>query len=184
MSNDWKRFLPAIEAAYAPWMRDHGSLTARIQQRCKKFSVRNVCDSLRTATRDECRLIGTTSRHKVYTREVFLRADDLPVVFAHSVVAAQHLHGAWHALHTVGQRPLGPLLFAHPLVRRAPLHFKALTPEHPLYRRATATLAAPPRRLWARRSLFTLYGTPLLVTEVFLPDIMQLEIVGAVRIAA
>lgn len=175
MSNDWTCYLPDIEAGYAPWLQDHGSLTARIQQRCKKFSVRNVCDTLRTATHDECSVIGASPRHKVYTREVFLLADAQPVVFAHSVVAARHLRGAWHSLATLGNRPLGAVLFAHPLVQRAPLHLRALKPHHSLYRRATAALEAPPKRLWARRSLFILHGAPLLVTEVFLPRILLLK---------
>lgn len=174
MSNDWTRYLPDIEAGYAPWLHDHGSLTARIQRHCKKFGVRNVCNTLRAATRDECAVIGVSPRHKVYTREVFLLADNKPVVFAHSVVAASHLRGAWHSIATLGNRPLGALLFAHPLVRRAPLHLCALKPDHTLYRRAANALDAPPHKLWARRSLFTLRGAPLLVTEVFLPGILLL----------
>ena len=174
MSNNWKRFLPAVEAAYAPWMRDHGSLTQRIQQCCHTFNVSKMCDGLMAVAQDETTLLGVAAQRKVYAREVFLLADDRPVVFAHSVVAAQHLHGAWHALRTLGRRPLGPLLFAHPLVRRAPLRFQVLTPAHALYRRATAPLPTPPQRLWARRSLFSLHGAPLLVTEIFLPDILQL----------
>jgi chorismate lyase len=35
-------------------------------------------------------------------------------------------------------------------------------------------LDAPPQKLWARRSLFTLHDAPLLVTEIFLPDILRL----------
>lgn len=174
MRNDWNSYLPDIETGYAPWLHDHGSLTARIQQRCKKFSVRNVCNTLLTATRDERALIGVTPRQKVYTREVFLLADGKPVVFAHSVVAAPHLRSAWHSLATLGNRPLGALLFAHPLVRREPLHLCALKPNHTLYRRAAEALDTPPLKLWARRSLFTLHGAPLLVTEVFLPGILLL----------
>ncbi|MBW8076756.1 MAG: chorismate lyase, partial [Gallionella sp.] len=32
----------------------------------------------------------------------------------------------------------------------------------------------PPATLYARRSLFYLHGAPLLVTEVFLPEILEL----------
>ena len=171
---DWRTFLPDIEPGYAPWLHDHGSLTRRIQQRCSQFQVRNVCDCLMTAVHDETALLGQPPRQKIYTREVFLLADDQPVVFAHSVVAPQHLRGAWQALQHLGNRPLAALLFAHPLVQRAPLHYRTLKPNHPLYRRATVTLDTPPPKLWARRSLFTLHGAPLLVTEVFLPEILPL----------
>jgi hypothetical protein len=75
----------------------------------------------------------------------------------------------------LGNRSLGTLLFTHPLVKRHPLYFKALQPHHPLYQSATAALDELPSRLWARRSLFTLRGAPLLVTEVFLPEILKLK---------
>ena len=170
----WQSFFPVTAAAYAPWLRDHGSLTWRIQQRCTVFSVRNAGNCLATAAYDETALLGLPSRQKIYTREVFLYADGTPVVFAHSVVAPQHLRGAWQALQSLGNKPLGALLFAHPLVERAPLHYKALKPQHALYQRAANVLDAAPERLWARRSLFTLREVPLLVTEVFLPEILLL----------
>lgn len=173
--HDWLTFLSNVEKGYAPWLRDKGSLTLRIQQRCAAFSVRNVRNCPATAAYDETALLGLPPRQKIYTREVFLYADGLPVVFAHSVVAPQHLRGAWHALRRLGNHPLGALLFAHPLVERAPLHYKALKPQHALYHRAVAVLDAAPGHLWARRSLFSLHGAPLLVTEVFLPDILKLH---------
>jgi len=65
-------------------------------------------------------------------------------------------------------------LFAHPQVERKPLHYKALRGTHILYQRVAVALNNPPGRLWARRSLFYLHGAPLLVTEVFLPEILRL----------
>jgi chorismate--pyruvate lyase len=106
---------------------------------------------------------------------VYLYADDRPVIFAHSVVTHQHLRGAWAEVRSLGSKPLGAMLFAHPLVERKPLHYKALRSRHPLYQRAAALLSDPPNRLWARRSLFHLHGAPLLVTEVFLPEILNLS---------
>ena len=171
----WQEFLPVTAADYMRWLRDHGSLTLRIQQCCAAFSVRNAGNFPATAAHDETALLGLPPRQKIYTREVFLCADGVPVVFAHSVVAPRYLRGAWHALQRLGNKPLGALLFAHPLVERAPLHYKVLKPQHTLYQRAAKMLDAAPERLWARRSLFTLHGAPLLVTEVFLPDILKLH---------
>lgn len=174
-TESWHTLLPNIETAYTPWLRANGSLTLHIQQRCNNFSVRNVQNHLAVAMYDETALLGLPARQRIYTREVFLHADDHPVVYAHSVVSAQHLRGAWHALQNLGTRPLGALLFAHPLVKRSELHFHALKLSHPLYQRATTALDSPPPRLWARRSLFILHDAPLLVTEIFLPDILALR---------
>lgn len=161
-------------ASLTPWLRDHGSLTQRIQQHCERFSVHKVSSGLARIARDEAVLLGIAPQQLLYAREVFLYADGHPVVFAHSACARQHLRGAWAALGGLGNQPLGALLFSHPLIERQPLHYKALRSMHPLYQRAAALLSEPPARLWARRSLFYLRGAPLLVTEVFLPEILKL----------
>lgn len=171
---DWLSFVPCIEVGYAPWLHDHGSLTRRIQQRCDSFNVRSVYAGLGMANRDEIALLNISRPQQVYARNVFLYADGRPVVFAHSVVAVRHLQRAWHALQHLGNRPLGALLFSHPLVQRAPLRYKSLKPGHPLYRQAASVMEEKPPRLWARRSVFTLHGASLLVTEVFLPQILEL----------
>ncbi|HEU0219488.1 MAG TPA: chorismate lyase [Gallionella sp.] len=169
----WRGAALGCETGLVPWLRDRGSLTQRIQQRCACFAVRGVRSGLARIAPDEAALLGVAPQHLAWSREVFLYADGRPVVFAHSACARQHLRGAWSAVRGLGNRPLGALLFAHPLVERRPLHYKALRSAHPLYQRATAVLGDSPGRLWARRSLFYLRGAPLLVTEVFLPEILH-----------
>lgn len=172
----WNSSTLGAPAALQPWLRDRGSLTRRIQLRCADFSVRNVKCSLSRIALDESAVLDIAQQHLAWSREVFLCANGSPVVFAHSACPAQHLSGAWRRLRDLGARPLGALLFADPKIVRQPLHYKALHSHHPLHRRATAGLIAPPARLWARRSLFYLCDAPLLVTEVFLPEILKCRI--------
>ena len=157
-----------------PWLRDHGSLTQRIQQRCQQFSVHPMWRGLARIAYHEATLLAVKPQQFAYSREVFLLADGVPVVFAHSTCARQHLHGSWAALGGLGNRPLGTMLFNHPLVERRALTFKKLRAHHPLYQQA-ARMAELPPTLWARRSLFYLHEAPLLVTEVFLPTIFKLN---------
>lgn len=161
--------------AYVPWLRDEGSLTLRIQRRCGIFTVRPVRSGLARVAFDEAALLGVARDRYAFSREVYLYADGRPVVFAHSACAPADLQGSWRALRDLGNRSLGSLLFTHPLVERHPLRYKALQFHHPLYRSAATLLGGAPQRLWARRSLFTLHGAPLLVTEVFLPHILELR---------
>jgi chorismate--pyruvate lyase len=177
----WHGAAMGCGADLAPWLRDPGSLTQRIRQRCTRFAVRGVRIGLARIALDESALLGSAPQQLAWSREVFLYADDQPVVFAHSALAPEHLRGAWSAVRMLGNKPLGALLFAHPLVERKPLHYQALRNTHPLYQRAAAVLnggsnntAAQAHRLWARRSLFYLHDAPLLVTEVFLPGILLL----------
>lgn len=170
----WHGAALGCEAGLARWLCDRGSLTRRIQQRCSQFEVRGVRSGLARIALDEAVLLGVAPSHLAWSREVFLYADGRPVVFAHSACARRHLQGAWVDIGTLGDRPLGALLFAHPLVERRPLHYRLLHSTHPLYRRAAVAMDDPPDRLWARRSLFCLHDAPLLVTEVFLPEILDL----------
>lgn len=171
----WRSDTLGCDHALSPWLHDKGSLTLRIQQHCSQFAVRNVRSGLARIVLDESALLGIAQQRFAYSREVFLYADNRPVVFAHSACALKHLRGAWSAVAGLGNQPLGALLFAHPLVKRQPLHYKVLRATHPLYQQAAKVLDNPPKKFWARRSLFHLHNAPLLVTEVFLPDILRLH---------
>ncbi len=179
----WNGAALGCPVALRPWLHDHGSLTQRIQQRCGKFTVQPVHNGLARIAYDEAALLGIAPRRLAWSREVFLYADGQPVVFAHSTCAYEHLRGTWKTMRGLGNRSLGSLLFTHPMVIRQPLHFKALRAHHPLHlgRALTRQVGLKPdpqiahETFWARRSLFTLHGAPLLVTEVFLPEILQLK---------
>ncbi|MCW5604337.1 MAG: chorismate lyase [Burkholderiales bacterium] len=168
----WHR--PPVPVFYLGWLRDETSLTDRIRSRCSAFSVKVVFQGLRRADRDERFLLRDADRRRMLVREVLLYCRRTPVVFAHSVLDPDDLRGPWRRLAGLGNRPLGAALFADPLVRRHPLRQKKLHAHHELHRRARATLSTGPGPLWARRSLFTLHESPILVTEVFLPGILKL----------
>ncbi len=173
----WLQRLPgaARDLPHRDWLSDAGSLTARVAGHCRWFSVDLVRQALARPHRDEVRALGIPRRERAWVREVVLRADGRPVVFAHSVLPRENVRGAWRLFAGMGGRPLGAALFADPGIRRAPLEFRRLDGRHPLWQ-AAARIVGPLRgELWARRSLFYRRGKPLLVTEVFLPDIVKLK---------
>jgi chorismate lyase len=157
------------------WLLNRGSLTQLIQQHCcNVFRVKPVFQSLAKACGDELAVMNLRRDELALVREVYLYCGDNPVVFAHSVVAREDLRGAWRGLSGLGNRSLGTVLFTNPVVKRTPLLFKKLTSTHPLFSRACQRLQVKPAGLWARRSLFSLHGQSILVTEVFLPSILEL----------
>lgn len=170
----WHR-LPRSAACYHDWLHDRGSLTGRIEARCAEFSVKVMFQGLRRVSRDERFMLAGGRRVLALVREVYLYCGRTPVVFAHSVIAPRALDGVWRRLSGLGSRPLGAALFADPRIRRHPLLQRRLDRHHELYGRACAALQTPPPQLWARRSLFALHGSPILVTEVFLPGILKLR---------
>ena len=170
----WLRRPPSVPGRYRVWLDDRGSLTRRIEQHCSDFRVKVLSQRRARVNGDEGVIWPYGLRRLAWVREVYLMCRRTPVVFAHSVIDPKALHGAWRRLQRLGNRPLGAVLFADPRIRRFPLRQKKLNRNHPLYRRACAALRTRPPHLWARRSLFTLRGMPILVTEVFLPEILRL----------
>ena len=170
----------ALPAALLPWLRDAGSLTARIRARCERFAVQVVGQHLGPVHPDEAVLLGLRPGERAWVREVLLVADGRPVVFARSLLPRRNVRGAWNLFHGIGSRPLGQALFSDPAISRLPLACRRLDGRDARYHRAQAALTrfAPaqslPRTLWARRSVFLLRGSALMVSEAFLPEILEL----------
>ncbi|UJP01360.1 MAG: chorismate lyase [Nitrosomonas sp.] len=170
----WHSTLTSVSYHQRHWLQDRGSLTRRIQDRCGQFRVQRVFQSFSRIYGDESDVMGLRASELAMVREVYLYCGNTPVVFAHSVVAHKNLRGAWRGLSGLGNKSLGTVLFTNPRIKRTPLEFKKVSRGHFLYDRACARLPEKPANLWARRSLFTLHGQSILVTEVFLPAILNL----------
>ena len=169
----WLRRPVGALSRWRHWLVNRGLLTARIQQRCARFSVRLLSQRPARAGVDERFIAGPRAR-RVLVREVSLNCGAEPVVFAHSVVRLRHLRGPWRALAMLGSRPLGAALFDNPRVRRDPMHFRKLGPRHALHAKACRVAGRRLPALWARRTLYVLRGAPILVTEVYLPGLLEM----------
>lgn len=166
-----KPLLGADGRPYRDWLLG-GSLTHRLRGLCPDFRVTVMAEGAAPAAVDEAAWIGLSRRRHAMTREVFLHCGPIPVVFARSVFPAAGLRGPWRFLRGLGHRPLGEELFKRPGIGRRVIGVAGLRPGHSLYGKAWG--AAPgPARLWARRSLFVSKGVPLLLTEVFLPAVLE-----------
>lgn len=167
-----------VPGAYASWLETPGSLTARLRTVSTRFRVLRLAEGWGRAHRDECETLAIAAGEPVWLREVLLLCDEEPVVFAHSVVVAAELNGPWRSLRRQGSRPLGDSLFSggrpH-AAARSPLSFARLARNHPLHRGAVRALGQSLPAMWARRGLHRRAGTPLVVTELFLPAVLSLS---------
>ncbi|MBA2690004.1 MAG: chorismate lyase [Burkholderiales bacterium] len=175
MPKNWIAPPPPAYDPYRPWLTYAGSLTGRIIARANEFAVERRFQGACRLAAEESQLLGLAGKRRAHVREVVLLADQVPVVFAHSVAALGDLKGAWRAVGRLGTRPLAAALFASPRVRRFPLEYRKIGPHHYLYARMAAAGIEAPATLWARRSMFCLRNRPLLVTEIFLPAILRLS---------
>ncbi|MYM30095.1 chorismate lyase [Duganella sp. CY15W] len=178
----WQPHVLAVNApsAYVPWLMEGGSLTARLKAHSQAFRVQRLHQRSAICLTDEAARIGMHRPGRVWERDVLLRCDNTPAVFAHTVVPMSATATDWPLFSALGERSLGTTLFGDPVVRRGVLEFARLREGHPLAQRARAALiangvAAPDAHiLYARRCLYQRRQGTLLVTEVFLPSVLEL----------
>jgi chorismate--pyruvate lyase len=166
-----------ISPGLRSWLFEAGSLTRRLARNCgERFSLRLVSSAWGPPLPDERQALRLAAGRAALVRQVYLLCDGRPLVFARSVIPPRSLLGKNRRLTRLGSRPLAGLLFGHRPVDRDVLEVAALSPGHPLHALACHDLGPRPAgTLWARRSVFYPARKPVLVTEVFLPDIAGLR---------
>lgn len=158
------------------WLTDRVSLTVKLAAHCQQFRVQRLHQRRGMVLADEYCELGLTRRIGVQEREVLLRCDGAPVVFAHTVVPLHASATDWPFFGNLGERSLGFTLFCDPQVVRGELEYARLRAGHPLWQRAAAAVGCAnfSQPLLARRCLFRRRNGTLLVTEVFLPALDSL----------
>jgi chorismate--pyruvate lyase len=166
-----------VPAAMRDWLTTPGSLTARLIAHSRHFRVQKLRQAGNVCLADEAGAIGLARPQRVWEREVLLRCDGRPVVYGHTVVPMSASASDWPLFSALGERSLGTTLFYDPRVTRGALEFARLRPGHPLLARVQAALGRDePARdtCFARRCVYRRRQGLLLVTEVFLPEVLDL----------
>ncbi|WP_051632832.1 chorismate--pyruvate lyase family protein [Nitrincola lacisaponensis] len=147
---------PPLSAHWRDWLCQRESLTQSLILASQgQFQVRLLRLSRDFPSRDEACVLGIPPHRRVLIREVELMGKNQVWVYARSVVPDATLSHCHQALHQLGNRSLGSLLFSDPRIRRGAIQVTHLRDGKEVYP--------------ARRSVFYLDTHPLLVTEVFLP---------------
>ncbi|MDX5628391.1 MULTISPECIES: chorismate lyase [unclassified Brenneria] len=141
-----------IPAHIRDWLMETNSMTLRLEGHCDRLtvSVRNECFISPDELNDERVHLPVSERY--WLREVVLYGDGRPWLFGRTLIPRQTLAGAGIDLTKVGNVPLGRYLFQHDALTRDYIHTGLC------------------EGLWARRSRLRLFGHPLLLTELFLPE--------------
>ncbi len=158
-----------VPAALRPWVLARGSLTAQVRGRCPQaFNLRVLRQRVGVPRADEARALGLGPGRRVLLREVALRCGGQPLVVARTVIPLTSLRGRQRRLAALGRRPLGQLLFTDRSARRGPYALAYLT-----LRQAGVLRPPASGRVWGRRAVYHLGGMPLLVSEFFLPALVD-----------
>lgn len=161
----------------ASWLFDPNSLTARLKTQCSEFKV-VVLGQEQTVCSEEEACDHIPAGEPILVREVLLYCDDVPQVFARSLMPLATLTGDESFLSELGNQPLGQAIFNSPDLKRGDFSVAAFTDDSSVVKLARKMNLPSQDTLWGRRSIFFLHEKPLAVAEVFLPDAVAYQPVG------
>lgn len=165
----------ATEIAVHDFLFHEDSLTCFIKQRCSgDFSVELISESKQQALPDETQFLSIESEETTFIRRSRLKCGEQAVVYARTIMPQQTIEGENQWLTTLGTKPLGDVLFNDEKTYRADMRYAKIPVNCELHNEATKDLDIS-FDLWGRQSLFYTAQQPLLITEIFLPAILECD---------
>lgn len=171
MSTNRHYFLHKPAQPLRAWLHDRSSLTRRLQiLSCDHFSVSVLKQQWEKPRLTESQLLNIPQHEVALIREVILCGNNTPWVYARSVLPLRTLNGALRFLRHWDNRPLGALLFRnHRIQRERPIVQRLPYSSLPV----SLHTADLPAQLWGRSSIFRHGKHGLLVSETFLPALVD-----------
>jgi chorismate--pyruvate lyase len=150
-------------------MADGGSLTAALRASVRgHFNVQVLHHAFSPVPASLACTLGIAVGDPILQREVVLCDDQVPLVFACSLLPEIALTGRFEALRALGTQPLGHWIFQEPALVRQSVRHASLPGVLPLFCRLSK-LTSLPTRLPGRKTEFYGAERPFLVTEFFMP---------------
>jgi len=163
-----------IDSTLMSWLVEPSSLTARLKANAGHFRV-SVLGQRIESCREEEASADIKAGEQVLVREVLLYCDDVPHVFARSLLPLNSLTGEQQGLANIGDQSLGQILFNHPNLIRKNIEVASFE-QHASLSVLLSSLSMPDeRKLWGRRSVFVIDNKPMMVAEVFLPEALAYQ---------
>lgn len=150
------------------WLFNTGSLTERLKKQSQVFYVELLGQHEIMLSKEMQQKLGCTDEF-AWLREVVLRCDDVPMVYAQSIMPKSSVTGEQERLAHLGHQPLGEVLFSDPSMTRNTIEVARFDSKSDVINLAQMLGQSTQIALWGRRSVFTVNDKPILVSEVFLP---------------
>ena len=139
------------------WLTKPDILSKTLRELCDELSVQVLKQDLARALSDEQQILDIQESNSLI-REVYLLGDGVPWIYARVVVPFYTYQKHKLSFDNLGEHLLGEtLLYVDPSFTRGEFTY--------------AKVKHQDDELWSRRSVFTLHGVHLLVTESFMPQI-------------
>lgn len=156
----------------ASWIYEAGSITQRLRDYYGPgVRVLVLKNEWQRAFITESRLLKSPPSKYTLTREVLLHIDDTPLVLARTILPKRTIQSAQHNLSHLGSRPLGEVIFSYPKLERLAMEITQI-PSF-AWQQPIQQLTHINKALWGRRTIYAIHHYPLLVSEFFLPEILN-----------
>ncbi|MCD6055850.1 MAG: ubiC [Gammaproteobacteria bacterium] len=166
--------MPQIPPLLFPFITETGSMTACLKRLSKMLSVfvsyqgMQIIDDPAVLTYMEIPL-----GEPAWVRQVILSCDEIPVMFAESVMTEALYQANRDWLDALGEKPIGEHLFQNPVLVRSPITITQLVPTSRYHRLIPSSAGVSLIPLWARRSQLRDDKINLGLFEVFLPGFLE-----------
>ena len=134
------------------WLSEKGPITQRIKKN-GNFKLHLIQDELSKISEDDKKFVNSESE-KIKKREVLLLCNDLPVVFAQTIIPIETIENGFNKLGNLGSKPLGDILFEKDIFLRELILYASFKNESNIY--------------WGRKAKYSVKGYKFSVMETFL----------------
>ncbi len=156
----------------ASWIFEAGSITQRLRNYYgSRVRVQVLNNTWQRAFISENQLLKLPQSKYSLTREVLLSVDDTPLVLARTILPVSTIQSAQYNLSHLGSRPLGEVIFSYPKLERLALEISHVSSR--AWRPEIQNILQIQQPLWGRRTIYAIHHHPLLVSEFFLPEILN-----------
>ena len=134
------------------WLLEDGPITERIKLK-NKFNLKLLKDEVSNIDRSDEDFLGNISG-RVKVREVILMANNVPKVFARSLIPEITIEHGLSKLGSLGSTPLGDILFEKEIFKKIEVLFSKFIVNKEIF--------------WGRKTKYSVKNLPISVMEVFL----------------
>ena len=134
------------------WLLEDGPITERIKLK-NKFNLKLLKDEVSNIDSTDEDFLGNISGF-VKVREVILMADNVPKVFARSLIPEITIKHGLSKLGSLGSTPLGDILFEKEIFKKIEVLFSEFEVNKEIF--------------WGRKTKYSVKNLPISVMEVFL----------------
>jgi chorismate lyase len=154
------------------WAYETGSLTQRLRDYYgNTIAVTILFHQWRIPFLSERRQLQLPQHRYGLTREVMLHQQGKPLLLARTIIPEETIKVAHRNLSHLGTRPLGEVIFSYPDLERITMDLTLISPARWMPQaKKTANID---QTIWGRRTVYAIQKRPMLVSEFFLPGILE-----------